>query len=112
MRKYLDIPLTLAHTGRCGLLPIFVGASAFWIAIELIQHSFNRSADINDWNADTVGVVIGIGFGLLYRRIRRRQAHSPIDCNLSSFREFRFSSRLKAHQACSAFLRCARASPR
>ena len=110
MRKYLDIPLTLAvtltltvamlwplkapgpegsdklvhlvafaalafplaRTGRVGLLPVFVGASAFGGAIELIQPSFNRSADINDWVADIVGVSLGIGCGLLYRRIRRR----------------------------------------
>jgi VanZ family protein len=62
----------LARTGRIGLLPVFIGASAFGGAIELIQPSFNRSADTNDWIADTVGVVLGIGCGLLYRRIRRR----------------------------------------
>ena len=110
MRKYLDIPLTLAvtltltvamlwpleapapegsdklvhfiaftalafplaRTGRIGLLPVFIGASAFGGAIELIQPSFNRSADLNDWVADIVGVALGIGCGLLYRRIRRR----------------------------------------
>ena len=112
MRKYLDIPLTiavtltlsvamlwpmdqpppapegidklvhfiafaalafpLARTGRVGLLPVFIGASAFGGIIELIQPSFNRSADINDWVADVVGVTLGIGCGLLYRRIRRR----------------------------------------
>ena len=112
MRKYLDIPLTiavtlaltvamlwpmeapppapegsdklvhfvafaalafpLARTGRIGLLPVFVGASAFGGAIELMQPSFYRSADINDWIADIVGVLLGISCGLLYRRIRRR----------------------------------------
>ena len=112
MRKYLDIPLTLAvtltltvamlwpiyrlpaalegsdkllhfvafaalafplaRTGRFGLLPVFICASAFGGAIELIQPSFNRSADLNDWIADIVGVILGIGCGLLYRRIRRR----------------------------------------
>jgi VanZ family protein len=112
MRKYLDIPITLAvtltltvtmlwpmdqpprapegsdklvhfiafaalafplaRTGRIGLLPVFVGASAFGGAIELIQPSFNRSADVNDWIADIVGVLLGISCGLLYRRIRRR----------------------------------------
>ena len=111
MRKYLDIPLTiaatlvltvamlwpmkapppapegsdklvhlvafaalafpLARTGRFGLLPVFIGASAFGGIIELIQPSFNRSADFNDWVADVVGVIIGIGLGLLYRRLRR-----------------------------------------
>ena len=112
MRKYLDIPLTiavtliltvamlwpleapplapegsdkllhfiaftvlafpLARTGRFGLLPVFIGASVFGGTIELIQPSFNRSADINDWIADIFGIVLGIGCGLLYRRIRRR----------------------------------------
>ena len=111
MRKYLDIPLTvaltltltiamlwpleappaapegsdklvhfvafaalafpLARTGRFGLLPVFIGASAFGGTTELIQPSFNRSADLNDWVADVVGVVIGIGCGLLYSRLRR-----------------------------------------
>jgi len=60
-----------ARTGRFGLLPVFIGASAFGGIIELIQPSFNRSADFNDWVADIVGVVIGIGCGLLYRRMRR-----------------------------------------
>ena len=111
MRKYLDIPLTiavtlaltvamlwpmeapppapegsdklvhfiafaalafpLARTGRFGLLPVFLGASAFGGVIELIQPSFNRSADVNDWVADIVGVILGIGLGLLYRRLRK-----------------------------------------
>ena len=112
MRKYLDIPLTLAvtltlivamlwpleapspapegsdklvhllafaalafplaRTGRMGLLRVFIGASAFGGVIELIQPSFNRSGDVNDWIADVAGVVLGIGCGLLYRRIRSR----------------------------------------
>ena len=51
----------LAVSGRIGLLPVFVGASAYGGAIELIQPSFNRSADINDWVSDIIGVVLGIG---------------------------------------------------
>ena len=110
MRKYLDIPITLAvtliltvamlwplespppapdgsdkvihfiafaalsfplaRTGRIGLLPVFVGASTFGGLIELIQPSFNRSADIADWVADIIGVVLGIICGLIYRRLR------------------------------------------
>ena len=110
MRKYLDIPITLAvtliltiamlwplesppptpngsdkvvhliafaalsfplaRTGRIGLLPVFVGASAFGGLIELIQPTFNRSADMNDWVADIMGVVLGIICGLIYRRFR------------------------------------------
>ena len=110
MRKYLDIPITLAvtliltvamlwpleapppapdgsdkvihllafaalsfplaRTGRFGLLPVFVGASAFGGMIELIQPSFNRSADVNDWIADLIGVVVGILCGLMHRRLQ------------------------------------------
>ena len=62
----------LAITGRFGLLPVFVGASVYGGAIELIQPSFNRSADIYDWVADVIGVVLGIGCGVLYRHLRRR----------------------------------------
>ena len=68
---FAALAFPLARTGRFGLLPVFIGASAFGGAIELIQPSFNRGADINDWVADIVGVILGIGLGLLYRRLRR-----------------------------------------
>jgi VanZ family protein len=68
---FAALAFPLARTGRFGLLPVFIGASAFGGIIELIQPSFNRSADFNDWVADVVGVIIGIGLGLLYRRLRR-----------------------------------------
>ena len=69
---FAALAFPLARTGRFGLLPVFIGASAFGGAIELIQPSFNRSADVNDWIADVIGVVLGIGCGLLYRRLRQR----------------------------------------
>ena len=69
---FAALAFPLARTERFGLPPVFLGASAFGGAIELIQPSFNRSADLNDWVADIVGVILGIGCGLLYRRIRRR----------------------------------------
>ena len=69
---FAALAFPLARTGRFGLLPVFIGASAFGGAIELIQPSFNRSADVNDWVADVVGVTLGIGLGLLYRRLRRK----------------------------------------
>ena len=69
---FAALAFPLARTGRFGLLPVFLGASAFGGAIELIQPSFNRSADVNDWVADVMGVVLGIGCGLLYRRLRQR----------------------------------------
>ena len=69
---FAALAFPLARTGRFGLLAVFLGASAFGGIIELIQPSFNRSTDINDWIADIVGVVLGIGCGLLYRRFRKR----------------------------------------
>ena len=68
---FAALAFPLAYTGRFGLPPVFIGASVYGGAIELIQPSFNRSADVNDWIADIVGVVLGIGCGLLYRRLRR-----------------------------------------
>ena len=69
---FAALAFPLARTGRMGLLRVFIGASAFGGVIELIQPSFNRSGDVNDWIADVAGVVLGIGCGLLYRRIRSR----------------------------------------
>ena len=69
---FAALAFPLARTGRFGLMPVFIGASAYGGIIELIQPSFNRSADVNDWVADVVGVILGIGLGLLYRRLRRR----------------------------------------
>ena len=68
---FAALAFPLAYTGRFGLSPVFISASVYGGAIELIQPSFNRSADINDWVADIIGVVLGIGCGLLYRRMRR-----------------------------------------
>ena len=68
---FAALAFPLARTGRFGLLPVFIGASAFGGIIELIQPNFNRSADVDDWVADIVGVVWGVGCGLLYRRLRR-----------------------------------------
>ena len=67
---FAALSFPLARTGRFGLLPVFIGASAFGGMIELIQPSFNRSADMSDWIADILGVVAGIVCGLMYRRLR------------------------------------------
>ena len=69
---FAALSFPLARTGRFGLLPVFLGASAFAGLIELIQPSFNRSTDLKDWIADIIGVVLGILCGLLYRRLRPR----------------------------------------
>lgn len=68
---FAALAFPLARTGRFGLMPVLIGASAFGGAIELIQPNFNRSADVNDWIADIMGIILGIGFGLLYRSLRR-----------------------------------------
>ena len=67
---FAALSFPLARTGRIGLIPVFVGASAFGGLIELIQPTFNRSAEMNDWVADIMGVVVGIICGLIYRRFR------------------------------------------
>ena len=67
---FASLALPLSLTNRFGLLPIFVGASTIGACIELIQPNFNRSADLADWFVDVVGVLLGIGGGLLYRRLR------------------------------------------
>lgn len=41
---FAALAFPLARTGRFGLLPVFIGASAFGGAIELMQPTFNRSA--------------------------------------------------------------------
>ena len=67
---FAALSFPLSRTGRFGLLPVFVGASVFGGLIELVQPSFNRSADMNDWVADIVGVGLGIACGLMYRSLR------------------------------------------
>ena len=71
---FAALAFPLARTGRLGLLPVFIGGSAFGAIIELIQPTFNRSAELSDWVADTLGVLIGIGLGLAYRRVRRHRS--------------------------------------
>ena len=66
----LVLPFTI--TGRYSLLVLFLTASAFGGAIELIQPSFNRSTEFYDWIADVAGVLFGIGFGILYLHFRVR----------------------------------------
>lgn len=70
LTAFAALAFPLSRTGRFGLLPIFMGASTFGGVIELIQPSFNRSADMNDWLADIVGVALGIVCGLIYRLLR------------------------------------------
>ena len=68
---FAALAFPLARTGRVSWVTVFISASVFGGVIEVIQPSFNRSADLGDWIADTTGVIFGIGFGLLYRRLRQ-----------------------------------------
>ena len=70
---FVALAFPLARTGRFGLIPVFVGASAFGGIIEVLQPSFGRSTDVQDWIADIVGVGIGIMLALLYRRLRKHR---------------------------------------
>ena len=49
---FAALAFPLARTGRIGLIPVFVGASVFGGLIEVIQPSFGRSADMQDWIAE------------------------------------------------------------
>ena len=71
---FAALAFPLASTGRIGLIPVFVGASAFGGFIEVLQPSFGRSADMQDWIADITGVALGIVLALLYRRLRQHRA--------------------------------------
>ena len=70
---FAALAFPLARTGRFGLIPVFMGASAFGGIIEVIQPSFGRSADMQDWIADIAGVGLGIMLALLYRRLRKHR---------------------------------------
>ena len=74
LTAFTALAFPLARTGRFGLIPVFVGASTFGGLIELIQPSFGRSADMQDWIADIVGVGLGIVLALLYRWFRQHRA--------------------------------------
>ena len=71
---FAALAFPLARTGRFGVIPVLIGASTFGAIIELIQPTFNRSAELSDWIADTLGVLIGISLGLVYRRVRPHRA--------------------------------------
>ena len=71
---FAALAFPLARTVRFGLLFVLTGASAFGAIIEFTQPTFNRSAELSDWIADTLGVLIGIGCGLAYRRVRQHRS--------------------------------------
>lgn len=70
---FAALAFPLARTGRFGLIPVFIGASAFGGIIEVLQPYFGRSADMQDWIVDTLGVGLGIVTAPLYHRLRRKR---------------------------------------
>jgi hypothetical protein len=70
---FAAVAFPLTRTGRFGLIPVLIGESAFGAIIELIQPTFNHSAELSHWVADTLGVLIEIGLGLAYQRVRRHR---------------------------------------
>ena len=70
---FAALAFPLARTGRFGLFAVFIGASAFGGLIELIQPTFGRSADMQDWIADIAGVALGIMLALVYRMLRKHR---------------------------------------
>ena len=71
---FAALAFPLSRTGRIGLIPVFVCASAFGGLIEVTQPTFGRSADMQDWIADITGVALGIVLELLYRKLRKHRA--------------------------------------
>ena len=70
---FAALAFPLARTGRFGLIPIFIATSAYGGIIEVLQPSFGRSADMQDWIADIAGVTLGMMLGLLYRWLRKHR---------------------------------------
>ena len=70
---FAALAFPLARTGRFGLIPIFIATSTYGGIIEVLQPSFGRSADMQDWIADITGVALGIVLALLYRKLRKHR---------------------------------------
>jgi hypothetical protein len=67
---FAALAFPLARTRRIGLGLVLLSACAFGGLIELLQPHFGRSADLNDWVADCVGVLCGIALAQIYVRLR------------------------------------------
>ena len=67
---FAALAFPLARTRRIGLALVFLSACTFGGLIELVQPHFGRSADLNDWVADCVGVLCGIALAQIYGRLR------------------------------------------
>jgi VanZ family protein len=66
----LVYPITVAS--RTYWIPITVFALCLAASIEIIQPYVNRFGDIKDFQADTLGVFLGLLTGILVRRFRAK----------------------------------------
>jgi VanZ family protein len=75
----LTYPLS-AHLGRISW-PLFIGASAFGGAIEIIQPFVNRNGEMMDFLADMGGCAIGVAFGILVAVVVKKCGYGATDMN-------------------------------
>lgn len=62
----LALPLSIAASGRA--VWVFLGATAYGGAIELIQPAFHRMGEWADLRADAIGVMLGVLVGVAIGR--------------------------------------------
>ena len=58
---FAALAFPLALTKRIGLFPLFIFTSLFGGFTEVIQSSYGRNTDINDWFSNIFGIAFGIG---------------------------------------------------
>lgn len=68
MVAFAALVLPSALFDRGAVRWIVIGGLILGAAIEVIQPSVGRDADVMDFLADAVGLVLGLGLGWLFRR--------------------------------------------
>jgi hypothetical protein len=58
---FAALAFPLALTKRIGLFPLFIFTSLFGGFTEVIQSSYGRNTDINDWFSNIFGIAFGFG---------------------------------------------------